>query len=63
MKKYNLIIKMPITLNFEDQDITEDEFINSLLKIYHNEPEELIDHLKYDIIDKKKKYEVQLKKT
>lgn len=61
--KYNLHIKIPINLNFEDQDISEKEFIQSLIKIYKEEPEELIDHLCYDILDKKKKFEVEIKKT
>ena len=60
---YNLTIKIPITLNFQDQDITEKEFIKSLTKIYLEEPEELIDHLSYDILDKKKKYEIKIEKT
>lgn len=60
MKKYNLILKIPISFNFDDQDITEEEFLKSLLKIYREEPNELIDHLAYDIINKKKKYEVKI---
>lgn len=63
MEKYTLILKIPISLNFEDQEVSEQEFIKSLLKIYHEEPEELIDHLGYDIIDKKKKFEVEIKKN
>ena len=62
MKKYNLVLKIPISFTFDDEDITEEEFIKSLLKIYKEEPEELIHHLSYDIIHKKKKYEVEIKK-
>lgn len=63
MKNYNLIIKIPITLNFEDEDVSEKEFIKSLINIYKEDPRELIDSISYDLLDKKKKYEIHLKKN
>lgn len=63
MKNYNLIIKIPITLNFEDEDVSEKEFIKSLINIYKEDPRELIDSISYDVLDKKKKYEIQIKKS
>lgn len=63
MKNYNLTIKIPIILNFEDEDISEKEFINSLINIYKEDPRELIDSISYDVLNKKKKYEIQIKKS
>lgn len=63
MKNYNLTIKIPIILNFEDEDISEKEFINSLINIYKEDPRELIDSISYDLLNKKKKYEIQIKKS
>ena len=63
MKNYNLTIKIPIKLNFEDEDISEKEFINSLINIYKEDPRELIDSISYDVLNKKKKYEIQIKKS
>ena len=63
MKNYNHIIKIPITLNFEDEDVSEKEFIKSLINIYKEDPRELIDSISYDLLDKKKKYEIHLKKN
>lgn len=63
MKNYNLTIKIPITLNFEDEDVSEKEFTKSLINIYKEDPRELIDSISYDILDKKKKYEIQIKKS
>lgn len=63
MKNYNLTIKIPIILNFEDEDISEKEFINSLINIYKENPRELIDSISYDVLNKKKKYEIQIKKS
>lgn len=61
MKNFDLIIKIPINLNFEDEDISEEDFIKSLIKIYQEDPRELIDSISYDIIDKKKKFEILIK--
>lgn len=63
MKTYNLTITIPIKLNFEDQDIKEKDFIKSLIKIYKEDPKELIDSITYDLIDKKKDFNVIIKKT
>lgn len=63
MKNYNLTITIPIKLDFGDQDIKEKDFIKSLIKIYKEDPRELIDSISYDLIDKQKDFNVEIKKS